>query len=209
MGQPTVMHPGRRSSAEVAANSERRAEIKAIAAEIFARKGFQNTTVREIADAAGILSGSLYHHFDSKEAIVDEILSSFVNDLLADYTSIVEAGDDPVATLRNMVRYQFRTLVQNRAAITTARNDAYYLRRLPRLEYLDDTDVQVAELWTGVLQRGIDEGRFRADLDPALLWAFIRGAVWGTVEYQGRDAGRSTDELADAYLETLLGGIAA
>ena len=59
MAQPTVVHPGRRSSAATAANSERRAEIRALAAEIFARKGYQNTTVREIADASGILSGSL------------------------------------------------------------------------------------------------------------------------------------------------------
>ena len=41
---------------------------------LFAEKGFRNTTVRDIADAAGILSGSLYHHFDSKESMVDEIL---------------------------------------------------------------------------------------------------------------------------------------
>src|SRR5262249_57938903 len=47
--------------------SERREEILAIAAKIFADKGYASTTVREIADAAGILSGSLYHHFDSKE----------------------------------------------------------------------------------------------------------------------------------------------
>ena len=41
--------------------------------------------MREIADAAGILSGSLYHHFDSKESIGDEILSGFINEVLADY----------------------------------------------------------------------------------------------------------------------------
>jgi AcrR family transcriptional regulator len=56
-----------------------------LAGELFAQKGFRATTVREIADAAGILSGSLYHHFDSKESIGDEILSSFINDVLADY----------------------------------------------------------------------------------------------------------------------------
>ena len=41
--------------------STRRDELLAIAAELFATKGFKNTTVRDIADAAGILSGSLYH----------------------------------------------------------------------------------------------------------------------------------------------------
>jgi AcrR family transcriptional regulator len=55
--------------------ASRREELLAIAAELFAQRGFKNTTVRDIADAAGILSGSLYHHFDSKESMVDEILS--------------------------------------------------------------------------------------------------------------------------------------
>ena len=45
----------------------RREELLQIAGALFAQRGFKNTTVRDIADAAGILSGSLYHHFDSKE----------------------------------------------------------------------------------------------------------------------------------------------
>src|ERR1700754_4336502 len=63
--------------------SERRDHLVKLAAELFARKGFQATTVRAIADEAGILSGSLYHHFDSKESIVDDILSAFFNELMA------------------------------------------------------------------------------------------------------------------------------
>src|ERR1700744_4497599 len=65
--------------------SQRRGGMRRRAGELFAEKGFRATTVREIADAAGILSGSLYHHFDSKESIGDEILSSFIHDVLGDY----------------------------------------------------------------------------------------------------------------------------
>ena len=64
-----------------AAAPTRREELLAIAAGLFAERGFKNTTVRDIADAAGILSGSLYHHFDSKEAMVDELLDSFQTEL--------------------------------------------------------------------------------------------------------------------------------
>ena len=73
--------------------SERRADVMQTAAELFAQKGFRATTVREIADAAGILSGSLYHHFDSKESIGDEILLSFINDVLADYRAAVSSSE--------------------------------------------------------------------------------------------------------------------
>jgi AcrR family transcriptional regulator len=209
MAQPTVLHPGRRSSAATAANSERRAEILAIAAEIFARKGFQNTTVREIADAAGILSGSLYHHFESKEAMLDEILTGLVGSMVTDFAAIADAGDDPATTLRELVRHQFRVLVENRAAITTATNDAYHLRQLPRFSHLAEQDVAIADSWIRTLQRGIDDGSFRADLDTQLLWAFIRGAVWGTVQMEARRSSASTDELAEAYLGALFGGIEA
>ena len=44
---------------------------------MFAERGLRATTVRDIADSAGILSGSLYHHFSSKEEMVDEVLREF------------------------------------------------------------------------------------------------------------------------------------
>src|SRR5580692_1847063 len=81
------------SDASGPGRSERRADVMQTAAELFAQKGFRATTVREIADAAGILSGSLYHHFDSKESIGDEILSSFINDVLADYRAAAASGE--------------------------------------------------------------------------------------------------------------------
>src|SRR5262249_10863330 len=54
----------------------RRAEILDTAANLFASSGFR-TSLKDIADACGILPGSLYHHFDSKEAIVVELVKSY------------------------------------------------------------------------------------------------------------------------------------
>jgi AcrR family transcriptional regulator len=72
--------------------SSRRAELLELAAKMFAERGYGQTTVRDIADAAGILSGSLYHHFDSKESMVDEILRTFLDELFARYREVVDAG---------------------------------------------------------------------------------------------------------------------
>src|SRR5690349_18759382 len=60
--------------------SSRRTEILNTAAALIAASGLR-TSLREIADAAGILPGSLYHHFDSKEAILVELLRRFHTDL--------------------------------------------------------------------------------------------------------------------------------
>ena len=84
--------------------SGRRADVVQLAGELFAQKGYRATTVREIADAAGILSGSLYHHFDSKESIGDEILSGFINDVLADYRAAVTSGGPPATCTRSARR---------------------------------------------------------------------------------------------------------
>ena len=76
----------------VAGSGGRRSELLAIAAGLFAERGFKNTTVRDIADAAGILSGSLYHHFDSKESMVDEIMRPFQDLLSVQYEAVMSDG---------------------------------------------------------------------------------------------------------------------
>lgn len=120
--------PRRRGRGSAALASERREHLVRLAAELFAEKGFQATTVRNIAEEAGILSGSLYHHFDSKESIVDEILSGFFTDIMAGYQAVIDENRDPRDTIAGLVRVAFGTLEPHRAAITVMQNDWNYLR---------------------------------------------------------------------------------
>lgn len=73
----------------------RRAEILETAATLFASSGLR-TSVREIADACGILPGSLYHHFESKEAIIVELVERYHADLdaLAERTHATLVSDE-------------------------------------------------------------------------------------------------------------------
>jgi AcrR family transcriptional regulator len=82
---------------------DRRELILSTAAEMFARKGIRSTTVREIADAVGVLSGSLYHYFSSKDEIVKEILMGFLDAIRARYDEVQAHGADAAETLREVV----------------------------------------------------------------------------------------------------------
>ncbi|MFL6024430.1 MAG: TetR/AcrR family transcriptional regulator, partial [Marmoricola sp.] len=96
------------SAASTPESPSRRDELLAIASGLFAERGFKNTTVRDIADAAGILSGSLYHHFDSKESMVDEILRGFLDTLFERYHAIVTQDLGPRGTLEAIVVASFQ-----------------------------------------------------------------------------------------------------
>ena len=188
--------------------SERRERLVRLAAELFAEKGYQATTVRNIADEAGILSGSLYHHFDSKESIVDEILTSFFDELAAASRAAVERGGDPRTVLAELVRVCCGTLVPHRAAITVFQNERQYLAQFPRFAYLVKTEQTVQRIYTKVLRDGRESGEFRADLDPKLTYRFVLDAIWVSVRWY-RPGGRlTTDQLADEYLRLLFDGLA-
>ncbi len=69
--------------------ASRRDELLVLAAAMFAERGLKATTVRDIADSAGILSGSLYHHFKSKEQMVEEVTRDFLDWLFSRYEEII------------------------------------------------------------------------------------------------------------------------
>jgi AcrR family transcriptional regulator len=74
----------------------RRTEILQTAASLIATSGLR-TSLQEIADAAGILPGSLYHHFESKEAILVELLRRYQNDLDRIADRAQDKLDDPTS----------------------------------------------------------------------------------------------------------------
>jgi TetR/AcrR family transcriptional regulator, cholesterol catabolism regulator len=194
-------------TADGSVRSERRAHLVVLAGELFAQKGYRATTVREIADAAGILSGSLYHHFDSKESIGDEILSSFINQVLADYRGAVASAGSPRAVIEQIVRSTSRTLARHRAALAMLQNDWSYFAALPRFAYLPKALREIERIWVTQLEAGKESGLFRADLDSKLTYRLLRDVLWIPEQWR-RTRGYSTDQVVDAFLGILFDGIA-
>jgi AcrR family transcriptional regulator len=187
----------------------RREELLAIAGRLFAERGFRNTTVRDIADAAGILSGSLYHHFDSKESIVHELLDTFQKQLFDRYDEIVASDLSPRQKLEAVVRASFDAIDRNHSEVAIFQNDAAYLSGFERFDYLLERNTRFRTLWTGLLRNAVDAGELRADLDVELVYRFVRDTVWVAVTWYRPGGPLAADEVADQYLTILLDGIAA
>jgi TetR/AcrR family transcriptional regulator, cholesterol catabolism regulator len=187
----------------------RREELLRIAAGLFAEKGFKNTTVRDIADAAGILSGSLYHHFDSKESMVDEILSNFQEELFAKYDEVLSSDVDARAKIEAAVRLSFEAIDQHHFEVAIFQNEADYLGTFDRFGYLADRNAQSREVWMRLLTEGVETGVLRRDLDVELVYRFIRDTVWVAVRWYRPGGELSHETVADQYLAILLDGIAA
>jgi TetR/AcrR family transcriptional regulator, cholesterol catabolism regulator len=186
----------------------RREELLAIAAELFATKGFKNTTVRDIADAAGILSGSLYHHFDSKESMVDEILSTFQADLFGQYDKILASDADPRSKLKQAVEVSFAAIHDHRAEVAIFQNEAAHLGTFDRFAYLGERNKQSRQVWIRLLEDGVRAGVLRDDLDVEVTYRFIRDTVWVAVGWYRPGGKLSHTVIARQYLQILLDGIA-
>ncbi|WP_436740082.1 TetR/AcrR family transcriptional regulator [Streptomyces sp. BBFR102] len=187
---------------------ERREELLATAAEVFAAQGYNATTMRKIADEAGMLAGSLYYHFDSKESMVDEILSTFLNELWERYDAVLDAESGPRETIEALVTESFREIGRRRAAVAIYQKEARHLQSLPRFAYLTDSQQKFARAWLGTLERGVATGAFRADLDVRLTYRFLRDTVWVAASWYRPDGQHSPQEIARQYLSMVLEGIA-
>lgn len=185
----------------------RREELLAIAGQLFAERGFKNTTVRDIADAAGILSGSLYHHFDSKESMVDELLDTFQTELWKKYDAIEASEATPKAKLVAIVRASFEAIGEHRNEVAIFQSDALYLATFERFDYLIERNRKFRTLWTGLLEAGVASGELRADLDVALVYRFLRDTVWVAVRWYRPGGSLTPADVADQYLTILLEGI--
>jgi AcrR family transcriptional regulator len=204
------MSPRRRDAeGTAAARAGRRAELLATAAEVFASQGYSATTVRQVADAAGILGGSLYYHFDSKESMADEILSTFLDDMWAAYDRVLDAGLSARDTLEAVVVESFRSIDKHRPAVVLYQNESKHLATSERFRYLLDSQRRFEEMWLSLLDRGVEEGAFRADLDRTLIYRFIRDTVWVAANWYQHGGRLSADDIAKQYLAMFLEGIRA
>jgi AcrR family transcriptional regulator len=186
--------------------NNRRKVILDKAARLFATKGVAATTVREIADSVGVLSGSLYHHFESKDAIVDELLRSYLDDLHARYHEVTREILDPRARIERLVRVSMEVVVAHPYATEIYQNDFNLLANQPRFAYLKTSVNDTRKIWLDALNGGIESGLFRTDIDAQTLYRIVRDVVWLSVRWQ-KPGGQALVMRAEQCASVFLDGI--
>ena len=187
--------------------ASRRDELLELAATMFAERGLRATTVRDIADSAGILSGSLYHHFSSKEEMVDEVLRGFLDWLFDRYQQIVATEPNPLERLKGLFMASFEAIEHRHAQVVIYQDEAKRLSGQERFSYVEQRNKEQRKMWVDVLNQGIEEGSFRPDIDVDLVYRFIRDTTWVSVRWYQPGGPLTAEQVGHQYLAIVLGGI--
>lgn len=189
--------------------ARRRREIIDVAARLFAERGFNGTSMDDIAKELGILKGSLYYWIESKEALLDEVLalSPMLEELAA-----VEAIMARKIPVRERLRLMVHTHIQ--AWVRHPHNfrvfvDYIQLEPKDKAAYLRQRD-SLESLFKEIIREGVRTGDFEVDeTDLSIVVNSIFGILnWFPRWY--RTTGPATpDYIADVMANMILNGLAS
>jgi AcrR family transcriptional regulator len=154
-------------------------EVLAVAADVFYDRGYVSASVQAIADALGILKGSLYYYIDSKEDLLFRLLSKVYTDL-DDIMTAVKAREDlgSLERLHEYVRLQVEYFAANIKQVSIYVRDRQYLSEAHQSVMTDRREAQAA-LVVGLIDRARAEGRISTTTRSEILSHLVFGSfIW-------------------------------
>jgi AcrR family transcriptional regulator len=208
-GTATNGSSGRKSTARPRERGNaRRNDIIRAAAETFYRKGYGATTTQDIADAVGMLKGSLYYYITAKEDLLYEIIDE-VHELLAKNLDVVAAMDgDPLARIWTLVHHNVIGNAQNLINSAVFFRDFSALtgrRRKHIIALRDKGDAMLREL----IVEGQRAGLIRGDVDPKLAATAINTMCNALYHWYRPEGELTPDEVAQSYADLAVASLTA
>lgn len=188
-------------------DGNRRVELLRSAARLFRRKGFNATSTRDIAAAAGMQSGSPFYHFKSKGAllyaVMEEGMRSAIEKQAAALDKARQAAPDARAQLAVLVRNHFDVLLGPGSDFIPVM--LYESRSIAARQRTALAGLQGAyeAPWVPVLEDLHAQGLLQADVKLARLLIF--GALNWSAQWFDRRQDASLDDLADAAIQLFIG----
>lgn len=181
------------------------AAIKDAAAALFASKGFETSTLQEVAEAVGVTKAGVYHYFPSKEALFNAIALDVLSDLLTAARARVSQVSTPEERLK--------AFMLAHAAFFEANRDRYRAAFIGRGgDTRDFTPEQLAarraytDFLVGLLKDGREAGAFEFD-DAATTARGILGMVNWMARWYRPDGRQTAVEITGDFAATLLRGL--
>lgn len=182
-----------------------RGRVLRAAAHLFRTQGYERTTVRDLAKVVGIQSGSLFHHFKTKEDILCAVMEEAILYNFARMEEAVAQGKTLRAQLLGLIRAELESI--NGATSDAMSVLVYEWNALSagNQQHLLDMRARYEALWLAVLEEAQRQGLLRHD--PFVWRRLLSGAIGWTGMWYKRNGPLSLDEVAEMTLEMALGRV--
>ncbi|MEW2353862.1 TetR/AcrR family transcriptional regulator [Spirillospora sp. NPDC029432] len=186
------------SNAVAATDDPAAAAIIRAAVEVMSRHGYHGTSVRDVADAAGVSPGLLYHHFGSKHDLLLTILDRGMDRLVRDTEdALFHAGDDPAGRLRAIVRVHVLAHTKSRRESLLGNTELRSLSPAARALIVAKRDTQ-QRMFDRVLADGVRRGAFTTP-HPVEAARMIVTACTAVATWFRESGPLSGEQIADIY----------
>jgi AcrR family transcriptional regulator len=183
-------------------------DIVAAAAKVFRTKGYHAATVRDIADEVGILKGSLYHHFESKEALLYLVVKEPIAEMFRTMAEIAASELSATEKLRRAISAHLEAFDRHYPHLFVYLRERESVKRRFR-EMIGYSPKEYERHWQDILRQGIAEGEFRADLDVQVTAYGILGMLNWLYKWYDPQGRLGVGEVADQFIALALAGLAA
>jgi TetR/AcrR family transcriptional regulator, cholesterol catabolism regulator len=183
-------------------------EIVAAAAKVFRTKGYHAATVRDIADAVGILKGSLYHHFESKEALLYLVVKEPIAQMFRTIAAIAEADLTATEKLRRAILAHLEAFDRHYPHLFVYLRERESVKRRFR-EMIGYSPKEYERHWQQILRDGVESGEFRPGLDIQVTSYGLLGMLNWLYKWYDPQGRLSVREVAEQFTALALAGIAA
>lgn len=185
----------------------RAAEILAAAREVFLEKGFDRSSVGEIAAKVGVVEGLVYSYYPSKRDLLNAVLHGMYEPLIADLEDKFSRLQGVRSRMRFLIWRHLRVYVEepnlSRLVLHEVRTGPEYFQSV-----LHDLHVRYTAFLLRTVEDGIAHGELPSDTDVELLRSMVYGGIehrmWGTLFGRGTV---DVEAMADRYTAMVLGSV--
>jgi AcrR family transcriptional regulator len=183
-------------------------EIVAAAAKVFRTKGYHAATVRDIADEVGILKGSLYHHFESKEALLYLVVKEPIAQMYRTMGEIAAADAAATEKLRRAILAHLEAFDRHYPHLFVYLREREAVKRRFR-EQIGFSPKAYERLWQQILEEGVASGEFRRELDIRVASYGLLGMLNWSYKWYNPGGRLPVGEVAGEFTALALAGLAA
>lgn len=172
------------------------------AAYLFHKQGYAKTTVRELAQFIGVQSGSLFHHFKTKDDILAHVMEQTIIYNHACLQTAIQCSNDPEQQLKELIRAELQAISGDTGSAMAVLVYEWFALSPENQQKLLKLRNDYEGIWLSVIQTLHDQGKIKHD--PFIWRRLIGGSIAWTVTWYSVDGKLSLDQLTDIVWDMTL-----